>query len=581
MRNVYLTTALSAVMLFSAPAYASSLTSTQISSIVSLLQSFNVTQQTIASVETALGATISPVPTGVTFTGTPTSGSAPLTVAFNASGLSGGTPYIINYGDGQNSGSLNTIEPPCAFGSTSQCGPMINATHTYASAGTYTATLSLYIGCLYTNPHCEIAVQSLGSVVVNVQGSGVSQPTLSTLTPNTGTVGSEVTVTGSGFTSDNTILFDGMVAARDVVMSGSQTLQFSVPSTIGANCSLSVICTDDVGLVTPGTYNVAVENANGTSNTATFTVTGSNTGSLSITGLDAPSQLAVGQTGTWTVHVANATGQISYSVVWGDEQNTLTPTAAGVSTNVSTSGTFTHSYMNTGTYTPVFMVSGANGSAKTSATVVVGGSPFPPPVPPPCIEMNGNLGIGSTGSGVAQLQQSLGVTSTGYFGALTQAAIMKWQTVHSVPATGYVGPLTRAAFIIGCGNPIPPVVTGSQPTVYGVNPTSGSVGTTVSVTGFGFTSDNTILMDGSLAARDVPITSSVAITCTTSPTCKGGIRQTLQFTIPSTLGPNCPVGSECPTYLREVTPGQYDVSVQNTNGTSNTSSFTVVSSTSL
>lgn len=65
-----------------------------------------------------------------------------------------------------------------------------------------------------------------------------------------------------------------------------------------------------------------------------------------------------------------------------------------------------------------------------------------------------NLSMGSRGESVVALQTLLegkGVlvmpagVSKGYFGALTKAAVMKYQTMLGVKSTGYYGPLTRAA----------------------------------------------------------------------------------------------------------------------------------------
>ena len=111
--------------------------------------------------------------------------------------------------------------------------------------------------------------------------------------------------------------------------------------------------------------------------------------------------------------------------------------------------------------------------------------------------------------------------------------------------------------------------------LYSLSPASGNIGTTVTITGYGFTSSNTILMDGSVVARDVPITSSTGFTCTDSLTCKSAVRQTLVFTVPDALAPYCPVGSFCAQYMRMVTPGAYTITVTNTNGTSNGVRFTV------
>ncbi len=55
------------------------------------------------------------------------------------------------------------------------------------------------------------------------------------------------------------------------------------------------------------------------------------------------------------------------------------------------------------------------------------------------------LTVGSTGADVTALQVKLGVTpATGYFGAITKAAVMAYQAANGLPATGYVGPLTLA-----------------------------------------------------------------------------------------------------------------------------------------
>ncbi|MBU6214890.1 peptidoglycan-binding protein, partial [Patescibacteria group bacterium] len=66
-----------------------------------------------------------------------------------------------------------------------------------------------------------------------------------------------------------------------------------------------------------------------------------------------------------------------------------------------------------------------------------------------------DLTVGSTGSEVSQLQTALiakgymSGSATGYFGAITKAAVMKWQTAAGVsPAAGYFGAKSRAAF---CG----------------------------------------------------------------------------------------------------------------------------------
>lgn len=95
---------------------------------------------------------------------------------------------------------------------------------------------------------------------------------------------------------------------------------------------------------------------------------------LSITGLDAPISLALGQQGTWTVHVLtnSGSGTLHYSVVWGDEQYGANSGSimAPQPTTINTSGTFTHAYARTGTYSPTFTVTDDTGASVTTSTTV-------------------------------------------------------------------------------------------------------------------------------------------------------------------------------------------------------------------
>ncbi|MDE1874684.1 MAG: peptidoglycan-binding protein [Patescibacteria group bacterium] len=64
----------------------------------------------------------------------------------------------------------------------------------------------------------------------------------------------------------------------------------------------------------------------------------------------------------------------------------------------------------------------------------------------PAVSFTKDLTVGSSGAEVTALQNAIGVSpATGYFGSITKAAVIAYQTAHGVPGTGYVGPLTRAA----------------------------------------------------------------------------------------------------------------------------------------
>lgn len=213
-------------------------------------------------------------PSSNTFSATPTYGSAPLYVSFSASGKLNSGSYVVDFGDGQNSGPLQQnlgTEMPC-YGTCPSPGWSVGTNHTYTSAGTYTATLSPYIACVYSNPGCTLAQQLLGSVTITVtNGSTVNAP--------------------------------------------------------------------------------------------------------SISGVDGPTTLKVNQQGTWSVHVTDASGYLSYSVRWGNEAAVPLASGTTASASIASSGTFTHTYTTAGTYSPTFTVTNGNGqSATASATVVIDGT---------------------------------------------------------------------------------------------------------------------------------------------------------------------------------------------------------------
>lgn len=269
-----------------------------------------------------------------------------------------------------------------AYMGSGRFGPM-----THSAVARFQAAQSLpvtgYVGPMTRN----VISKRCGIVVPPKQELSLSQ-----LSPRAGQVGTRVTISGTGFTSNNVILMNDSVIARDVqvepqmmrpcyVNSYCDTeakISFVVPEYISPYCAPNMVCAMYMRQVTAGTYKITVQNENGTSNGLSFEVTtnGGTGGTVSITGIDAPTTLTIGNSGTWTVKAtagANV-GTLHYSVRWGDE--TMRADAASVMaptpTPTQTSASFTHSYSRAGVYSPMFTVTdGFGNTSSVSATVTV------------------------------------------------------------------------------------------------------------------------------------------------------------------------------------------------------------------
>jgi peptidoglycan hydrolase-like protein with peptidoglycan-binding domain len=275
--------------------------------------------------------------------------------------------------------------------------PIKDAYSTYANSLTFTIPDHLGPACSFATPPCytlvalkqvmpgtySVYVQNSSgtSNTLNFQVTGTGQsgtPSINSIAPSSGGVGTTVTIYGQGFTHSNTIHF-GLGGVMNVDSSNGTTLTYTIPQSMGPLCAPGMYCAQYLQQVTAGSYNISVENSQGTSNAASFLVTDSAT-QVSITGIDAPTALPVGQSGTWTVHATAPasqypyySGNLHYGVVWGDE-GAYAPMSLNQQNN-STSATFTHTYATPGNYNPLFTVTTDQGqSASASASVTVGGS---------------------------------------------------------------------------------------------------------------------------------------------------------------------------------------------------------------
>lgn len=102
-------------------------------------------------------------------------------------------------------------------------------------------------------------------------------PSITSLNPTFGPVGAKVTLTGSGFTpTGNRVNFGyGSVVPHDgFPSSDGRTIVFAVPADVSPYCANpNLACPMTMQQIIPGSYQVSVTNAEGTTNSRVFTVT--------------------------------------------------------------------------------------------------------------------------------------------------------------------------------------------------------------------------------------------------------------------------------------------------------------------
>lgn len=251
---------------------------------------------------------------------------------------SGSLSYSVVWGDEQQYGyGLNVPMSASATYSGS-------LSHTYSTAGTYTPRFTV------TNAYGKSANAS-ASVVVSGTRCGIyywdwncpppaTTPTLNSLSPNQGAIGTTVTIYGSGFTQDNKVRFGSGGAVHAPSYNNGTILYFTIPSVVGpcdwAGDTSPVRCLAVGQQVVPGQYQISVENQNGQSGSQTFTVTGSGpSGGISAYPQSGYAPLTV------TFSINNYSGL--YSASFGDGTSAMLQ-----------SGTITHTYYSRGTFTAQF-----------------------------------------------------------------------------------------------------------------------------------------------------------------------------------------------------------------------------------
>lgn len=207
---------------------------------------------------TSLGASGAPMISSVSG---PTSLSVGGTGVWSIVVNSPGSTYLttsVNWGD-QGIGGNTSSAPQVSYAQGTQT---LTFSHTYTTGGIYTITFTASNGFGSQTSSAPVSVSSGASNVV----------TLSSLFPNSGRVGTQVALVGSGFTAlENTVHF-GVGGTQHVPSQNGNVIYFTIPYSVSPCDLIGYGCYAPSTQVIPGTYPVYVTNAMGATSPISFLV---------------------------------------------------------------------------------------------------------------------------------------------------------------------------------------------------------------------------------------------------------------------------------------------------------------------
>lgn len=313
------------------------------------------------------------------FEASPTRGPAPLSVTFKTwiSGFRApGHTYTIDFGDGTSEPATNCLAPADA------CTEPGTNTHTYAQDGVYTAILYHVIDPCSGQVACRAAIHREVAAKTNITVGSVActkeympvcggKPIVCITTPcdPVPTTYSNKCMMEAGGAS---FLYAGQCRepvanpANDpqckVWSDGCNTCSRQTPGSPGMCTLMACQVTDNYA---PKPYcKEYFASATTTPNKAPI-----------IASFSGPASLKVGQAGTWSIKATDPEGgQLSYDIMWGDENGNALPTLAFDVARVVTQATsLTHIYYAERTYTIVLTARDDKGATtRSTSTVTVG-----------------------------------------------------------------------------------------------------------------------------------------------------------------------------------------------------------------
>jgi hypothetical protein len=167
----------------------------------------------------------------------------------------------VNWGD-TGGGYVNAAAPQTTY---QQGSNTLTFTHSYYTAGTYTVIFTVSNSSGQSNT---------SSATVTVGGGSYGNVVLSSITPMSAHVGTQIVLNGSNFTPlENTVHF-GIGGTQHVTSQNGTTIYYTIPAFVSP-CDLAAqggLCAQNAQQVMPGPIQVYVTNGNGTTNTILFQV---------------------------------------------------------------------------------------------------------------------------------------------------------------------------------------------------------------------------------------------------------------------------------------------------------------------
>jgi hypothetical protein len=419
---------------------------------------------------------------------------------------------------------------------------------------------------------------SVNFTVIGIGDVGVTQkPQLNSLTPSAGSVGTEVVIRGSNLNIGNDEVYFGgslvSLISPSVSADTVGTLRFRVPADI-TPCGIGGqnLCRIASRPVTPGTYEVAVVNKNGTSNTLTFTVTTPNTTPAPVITSFAPTSVRPGD--VITVNGTNFPAFQTVAFLFLTNVTTGAQLSAIGATHPESSPSRTQFTIPTtvlaGEYRVSLRFSGATQNVQATQTLRVTTNvnvtaPRINTISPTTASPGSDITL--TGSDLNTGDPRV-VLNDSIFIIPDPARANANTLVFRLPAVSYGTFNVRVVNGSGTSNAVTLNVVApasNVPTISSLSPMSGLVGTRVVITGTNInTNEEAVTFGGSLNYVNI-----------IQPRQQGRI----EFIVPEMIGSGCPLfttNTTCPPGAQlSVNPGTYEVAVVNRNGTSNRLTFTV------